>query len=474
MSFSALAGFSRAIQSRFFGKPNATPAAIVESLENRTLLTGYVEHLAFFTQPANIKAGAILIPPVVIDLENDTNGIVMTDQSQVTLTLSSGVLGGTTTVTAINGVAAFNNLTIAAPGAYTIVASASEEKPITSKTFVVTPALHLAFVQQPIDSAAGGPIAPVIVAVEDPDGNVATTDKSIVTVASVAGPLVASAKVVDGQATFNNLSLAAPGDYTLKATDGSDAPAMSNSFSVNPISPAALALAPVAVKSMLPTEIVVGSTIRGGIAVGVTNDTQAAVQGAVTVNVFASSDGAVDESAVQVATLVRQINLGAGKTAVVHLAVKSSSAALPIGAYSLLAQTIGPSGQVSDAPFGPWLRVEAPAVQLQDAVGSLAAAKIRPGGGGGVSVLVTNEGNSPFDGLATFDIGLSSDGLTELASLDTLRRHLRLKAGKGLVLNVRLALGSFQTPGVYFPFVSITESGVTVPAVGPMSFTIVG
>ena len=439
MILSAFAGFPRAIRSRVFGKRTERPSAVVESLEKRALLTGFIEHLAFFTQPANAMARRTVLPPVVIDLENQDNAIVVTDNSQVTLSLGSGVLGGTTTVAAINGVAVFNNITIASPGVYKFTASAAEERPIISNAFTVMPALHLAFVQQPIDAVAGGPIAPVTVAVEDPDNNIVLArTPSIVTVASSDGSLVASAVVLNGKAIFSNLSLNAAGAYTLKATAGSDGAAISDSFAVTPAPTAPLTLAVKTLESTLPAAVVMGSAIRGGVAIVIGNETLLPMHGPITVNLFASTDGAINGAAVLLATAVRQINLKPGKTAVLRLRVNSTAAALGDGAYALLAQTIDPSGGVSNAIYRPWLRIEAPAAQLQDAVGSLPSAKLRPGGGAAVPVIVTNEGNAAFNGVATFDIGLSIDGLTEIASLDTAQRHLRLQPGRSVILFLRL------------------------------------
>ena len=50
-----------------------------------------------------VTTGNIITPAVVVYLEDSTNNIVTSDDSSVTLTLSSGTLGGTTTVAAVNG-----------------------------------------------------------------------------------------------------------------------------------------------------------------------------------------------------------------------------------------------------------------------------------------------------------------------------------------------------------------------------------
>ena len=94
----------------------------------------------------------------------------------------------------------------------------------------------------PPSTAFAGAIlpSPVTVSVEDSSGDVLINDNSTVTLTIASGPPGAMlggtviAAVVDGVATFANLSLNLPGTYTLSATDGALTPATSPSFSILP------------------------------------------------------------------------------------------------------------------------------------------------------------------------------------------------------------------------------------------------
>ncbi len=84
--------------------------------------------LAFSQQPTTVGAGATISPAVTVSVEDSLGNVADTDSSSVTLSLGNnpggGTLSGTLTVTAVNGVATFNNLSINAAGSgYTLVAT---------------------------------------------------------------------------------------------------------------------------------------------------------------------------------------------------------------------------------------------------------------------------------------------------------------------------------------------------------------
>jgi hypothetical protein len=141
------------------------------------------------------------------------------------VTLNSSVPPGTTSVT--------NNVTIADSGGDT--ASAARSTPIPPAA-----ATRLSFTQQPpANGSAGVPLTPaVVVAVVDQFGNIFTgANGSTVTLTLSSGTFAggsttATATVANGLATFNNLIIAAPGTYTLTATDGSLTPSTSNLITV--------------------------------------------------------------------------------------------------------------------------------------------------------------------------------------------------------------------------------------------------
>jgi hypothetical protein len=106
----------------------------------------------------------------------------------------------------------------------------------------VTPAgaSQLAFVQQPSTATAGQAISPaVVVDVEDAYGNLVSSNSSTVTVTLSSGTFAGGSATVSatasgGVATFSALTIDKASSYTLTATDGSLAPAVSAHFSVTP------------------------------------------------------------------------------------------------------------------------------------------------------------------------------------------------------------------------------------------------
>ncbi|HEX9504765.1 MAG TPA: hypothetical protein VGA62_02045, partial [Acidimicrobiia bacterium] len=151
------------------------------------ITAGALAQLKFTTQPVNITAGAN--ETVVVAGQDLLGNTVPTFIGNVSLAFGShpsgSTLTGTTTVTAVAGVATFlalGRLTVA--GGYTLVASASGVGSVVSSSFTVSPApaVALAFVVQPASGLAGAIISPiVVVAVEDSLGNVVTSATNAVT-----------------------------------------------------------------------------------------------------------------------------------------------------------------------------------------------------------------------------------------------------------------------------------------------------
>ena len=94
------------------------------------------EHLAFTQPPTDGTPGSIITPSVVVAIEDSHNNPVSSENSNVTLTLGSGTLGGTTTVAAVNGKATFTDLTVGVAGTYTLEATDGGDTPAYS-TFAV-------------------------------------------------------------------------------------------------------------------------------------------------------------------------------------------------------------------------------------------------------------------------------------------------------------------------------------------------
>ena len=101
---------------------------------------GAAAKLVFTTQPTTTTPGATISPAVVVVIQDDFNNIVPTGTYSITLSIGTngggGVLLGTTTVAAVNGVATFSDLRINSPGAvYTLVAETSGLPPRVSIPF---------------------------------------------------------------------------------------------------------------------------------------------------------------------------------------------------------------------------------------------------------------------------------------------------------------------------------------------------
>lgn len=203
-----------------------------------------VSHLVFQQSPTTGTAGQSL-GTVTVAIENQNGQIVTTDHSTVTLSIASGPAGFTTTstvsVTAVNGVATFNNLVLNVSGGYTIGAADGSLTGGTSHSLTINAAqaAKVVFLQGPTNATTGHALQSVTAAVEDRFGNFVTSSNSTLTISVASGPgsfaagSTTSVTAINGIATFNNLTLATAGSYTLKVSSGSLTPATSSSFAVS-------------------------------------------------------------------------------------------------------------------------------------------------------------------------------------------------------------------------------------------------
>ena len=193
-------------------------------------------HLHFRVQPSDAPRGQTITPPIVVEA-HDNNGQVVTEYTgPITMSMqinpSCANLLGHTTVSAVNGVATFDDLSVDRAGqSITIVARATGLTEMQSGAFNVTgnggvscgTPTHLWITQQPRDTRAGDAIAPAIkVAAHDNAANITLGFNGEVTVrmgrnpsgGTLSGNLTATA--VNGVATFNDLHIDRPGQtYTV-------------------------------------------------------------------------------------------------------------------------------------------------------------------------------------------------------------------------------------------------------------------
>jgi hypothetical protein len=95
------------------------------------------------------------------------------------------------------------------------------------------PATQLTFTTQPANSRPSVSLPPVVVQVQDANGNaVAGFTTPVVTLASIPGGVAAMATALNGTATFTGLTFGVPGVYRLQATSPGLAAGLSNLFGV--------------------------------------------------------------------------------------------------------------------------------------------------------------------------------------------------------------------------------------------------
>ena len=211
------------------------------------ILASLATHIAFTTQPSVAIAGATISPAVNISILDAFDNIVPSANNSVALMIStnpgSASLFGTTTVSAVSGVATFNNLSINKTGAaYTLGAISSGLASDTSAPFDITPGAptQLGFTVQPTLTTANAIFSPSVeVSILDAFGNIVTDASNTVSVgiATNAGSGVLSGALsmaaTGGVASFSNLYINNVGKgYSLSASASGLLGATSSSFDI--------------------------------------------------------------------------------------------------------------------------------------------------------------------------------------------------------------------------------------------------
>jgi uncharacterized repeat protein (TIGR03803 family) len=254
-TFTGLSINQAGVQSLFASDGSLTPATSNSFAVNQLAAT----KLAFVQQPTNTVAGQTL-PVVQVNVEDIYGNLVTSDNSSTVTLYSGAAINGTTSVTAVNGVALFSGLSLNRAGSYTLSATNGNLAAATSSSFTITAstANQLVFAQQPnASTVAGQSIGTIHVDVEDQYGNLVTTDSSTVTLSSSATLIgTTTATASGGVATFSGLSIHQAGSYTLAATDSGATTATSNSFAITPAAASQLVFA------QQPTNTTVGFALN--------------------------------------------------------------------------------------------------------------------------------------------------------------------------------------------------------------------
>ncbi len=208
--------------------------SIVSTAFNATI--GAASRLEFTVQPSGATVGAAWTSQPKVAVVDTYGNTVTSSIASVTLaiTAGTGTSGSALTCTAnpkaaASGLATFAGCKIdTLGGGYTLTASAVGLTDAVSSTFdnPFGPVTKLVFVQQPSSVVAGSSVSPALtVATEDALNHIVTTSNATVTVAISTNPGggtlsgTASASVVDGVATFADLSINKTGNgYKLTAS----------------------------------------------------------------------------------------------------------------------------------------------------------------------------------------------------------------------------------------------------------------
>ncbi len=198
-----------------------------------------VATLSFVAQPASMTAGSVSGSAIQVAVLDDADEVFSTAGSSVTIALGAnpagGVLSGTTTVSPVNGVATFSDLSIDRAGqGYTLIATYEDLSATSSATFAVMAgtatsiALHGGGNQ---NGVAGFPVAtPPSVLVKDANDN--PVGGAMVTFAVATG----GGSVTGGTATSGANGIATVGSWTLGASVGANSlTATSSGLSGSPV-----------------------------------------------------------------------------------------------------------------------------------------------------------------------------------------------------------------------------------------------
>ena len=224
--------------------------------------------LSFSVEPSDALAGDTLSPSIRVRFLDAGNNLDTMSNGQVTLSIVSdpggGTLSGTLMVSAINGEAIFDDISIDKSGVgYTLQAMATGVTPDTSTAFTISPASadHLSFSIEPVNTVAGDTVSTVQVSVLDAFDNVVTGSTSSVDLTLIDGPVgsvllgTVPVSAVSGVAGFSDLRIEQAGAYRLVSSASGLASDTSAVFTISPAAADHLSF------SIEPVNTVAGDTV---------------------------------------------------------------------------------------------------------------------------------------------------------------------------------------------------------------------
>ncbi len=363
---------------------------------------GAATKLAFTQVPVNTGAGSTITPAVRVAVQDAAGNTVTSATDAVTLAIganpSGGVLSGTLTVNAVNGVAVFSNLSIDKPGIdYTLTASAGSLTGATSPDFDILTgsANRLVFITGPSDRTVGQTFSPAIrVQVQDAGGNpVIGATNTITLTSSVTGTLSGDAVETPflSTATFSNLAINRAGTaYTLTAGSSGVLSTTSAQFDV------AQAATTVAITSRTPGTSVPGQNVTVGYDINITSPGAGSLTGQVTV-----SDGTT--------SCTGGINAGSG--------IGNCALAFPTAGTHQLTATYSGNANFLGSTSSPTVPYEVNKASTTIVIGSDAPDPSLVGEAVTVVWNLTSPGSAPLSGTVTVTVGGGSETCSALVSL---------------------------------------------------------
>src|SRR6185369_13487722 len=194
-------GLTNAVSSFFSILPAAASQLVLQTQPSPATVAG----VAFAQQPV------IWIADQFGNLRNSDSGVVVAAVRNA----GSGTLQGTTSVSSVNGIVSFTNLFHTVATTLTINFASTSLTGTTSGSVVVNPAAasRLTIQTQPSATASAGTlfVQQPVIRIEDPFGNLRSSDSSTVVTASRgagSGTLqgTTSRTALNGVVSFNNLS----------------------------------------------------------------------------------------------------------------------------------------------------------------------------------------------------------------------------------------------------------------------------
>ncbi|MGH7614203.1 MAG: beta strand repeat-containing protein [Gemmatimonadales bacterium] len=338
--------------------------------------------LVFQTDPAGALAGTTL-PPIVVEAQDASGKLVTGFGEDVTLTIETnpggGTLDGTTTVTAVGGVATFDDLMLERSGAgYRLQATAGSLSSATSAMFTIDPgpATQLAFSVEPSTLAAGTQFNPAVqVSARDALGNTADDFGGSITVAIETNPTggtltgASTMTAVAGVATFSTLSLDIVGvGYTFTATTATLPAASSGAFDViaGPAAQLIITEQPTnatATEAIAPAVEVTVLDGSGNVATGYTGDVALAIGTNPGVGTLFGTATVQASGGVATFSGLSIDKAGAGYTLAATASGLTGATSAPfdiaVGAATQLTFTVGPATTIAGASISPAVEVTA-------------------------------------------------------------------------------------------------------------------